>query len=65
MMKDPDAKADSQEEAFEWVQEDGKLIKITAKNSNGRECECCHCFCPCECDCCRIICCTVKKRLGL
>ena len=65
MMSDPEAKASSQEESFEWVQEEGKLTKITSKNSNGRKCECCGCSCPCECKCCGMICCTTKKRLGL
>jgi len=65
MMNDPESKSSSQEEAFEWVQEDGIVFKVTKDNSNGRKCECCHCECPCSCPCCGLICCTVKKRLGL
>lgn len=65
MMNEPESKSDSEIEKFEWVQEDGKLFKITDKNSEGRKCECCGCACPCDCKCCGVICCTVKKRLGL
>lgn len=65
MMKEPGSSSSTQEESFEWVQEDGKLIKITTENSNGRKCECCGCSCPCDCECCEVICCTVLKRLGL
>ena len=64
-MEDPESKGESKSEVFEWVQEDGKIFKITKQNSNGRKCKCCGCSCPCDCKCCDIICCTVKKRLGL
>lgn len=64
-MSDPDSKSESKEELFEWTQENGKIVKITKDNANGRKCECCGCSCPCSCKCCGSICCTVKKRLGL
>ena len=61
-MAEPDSKPQSQEQDFEWVVENGKLIKVTKANSNGRKCECCGCSCPCKCDCCKKVCCTFSKR---
>jgi len=51
----------TQEEVYEWIEEDGVLIKITSKNSNGRKCGHCGCNCPCRCKCCQLRCC--KSRL--
>ena len=47
----------------EWVLEDGQMIQVTQKNSNGRMCECCGCKCPCGCKCCLKMCCTSRKKL--
>ncbi len=63
MMAEPEKKSEQEtKEIVEWIVENGTLVKITAKNSNGRKCECCGCKCPCECACCKKFCCTSKKK---
>lgn len=51
-----------QEEVFEWIIEDGKQIKITKDNANGRICAGCLCKCPCRCADCRPFCCSRKHK---
>lgn len=64
MMADPEkATPSTQEETFEWIVEDGKVVKITEKNSKGRMCSCCGCKCPCRCACCKMMCCSFKKGM--
>ena len=62
MMADPEPTKSSQEEKFEWVEENGKLVKITAANSNGRKCGHCGCDCPCDCECCQWRCCKAESN---
>jgi len=59
-MENPESKPSSQEEVFEWVEENGQLVKITSKNANGRICGHCGCKCPCSCKCCKWRCCKAK-----
>ncbi len=61
MMIDPDEKSSQQDQDFEWANVEGKIVKITNLNSNGRKCEGCGCSCPCKCDCCKPICCSAKQ----
>lgn len=60
MMVSPESKSSEGELDYEWVEENGKLVKITQENSNGRKCKCCGCDCPCKCKCCRMVCCSCK-----
>ena len=60
MMIDPEAEPKSQEQDFEWVIENGQVVK--SYGGNGRKCECCGCNCPCRCECCKKICCTFSKK---
>jgi hypothetical protein len=48
------------EEPYEWAYDgaQGKWVKITAKNSNGRRCGHCGCACPCACADCMHQCCS-------
>ena len=65
MMSPPKPEGKQTEELVEWIQEDGKYIKITKENSNGRKCVCCNHDCPCKCSCCKTLCCsTIKKITG-
>ncbi len=49
-----------EEEPYEWAYDapQGKWVKVTAKNSNGRKCGRCGCACPCNCPDCLHHCCS-------
>jgi len=53
-------KANIEEQAvFEYARRaDGRIVKITAKNSHWRKCEKCGCQCPCSCADCKPFCCS-------
>ena len=52
------------EQTYEWAEIEGKMVKITAKNSNGRKCLGCGCNCPCKCADCRPVCCPKNYKGG-
>jgi len=57
---EPESKASSTEQVYEWAVIDGEMTKITQQNSNGRKCLGCGCHCPCRCADCRPICCSIN-----
>ena len=52
--------SETSEELYEWAYDNvqGKWVRITAKNSNGRRCARCGCSCPCSCPDCLHQCCS-------
>jgi len=60
-MNAPPQKIDNTQTAqdFEWIVENGKVVKYYGKGN--RKCDCCGCNCPCKCKCCKSVCCTFSK----
>jgi hypothetical protein len=54
------AGSEEAEELYEWAYDSaqGRWLKITAKNSQGRRCGRCGCSCPCTCPDCLHQCCS-------
>lgn len=56
----PETEEAKTQQDYEWIVENGKVVKYYG--GGNRKCECCGCNCPCKCKCCKNVCCTFSKN---